>query len=119
MIRYVTSEDEKQILSLMEMVKQDFAGYKEKEFLEALYQAIDRKEAILEEEGNEIAGLLLFSKEETELSFLAVNPACRRRGVAKSLIHKMTESFKPGDTVEVVTFRNGDPKGIRSYDNML
>lgn len=37
MIRYVTKNDEGQILSLMELVKDDFAGYKEKEFLEAVY----------------------------------------------------------------------------------
>ena len=37
MIRYVTKNDEGQILSMMELVKDDFAGYKEKEFLEAVY----------------------------------------------------------------------------------
>lgn len=32
MIRYETKNDEGQILSLMELVKDDFAGYKEKFF---------------------------------------------------------------------------------------
>lgn len=32
MIRYVTKNDEGQLLSMMELVKDDFAGYKEKEF---------------------------------------------------------------------------------------
>lgn len=40
MIRYVTKNDEDPILSLMELVKDDFAGYKEEEFLEAVYNCI-------------------------------------------------------------------------------
>ena len=43
MIRYVTKNDEGQILSMMELVKDDFAGYKEKEFLEAVYSAISKR----------------------------------------------------------------------------
>ena len=36
MIRFVEKEDIGQVLSMMEEVKADFAGYKESEFLEAL-----------------------------------------------------------------------------------
>lgn len=48
MIRYVTKNDEGQILSLMELVKDDFVGYKEKEFLEEIHSAISNNEAIME-----------------------------------------------------------------------
>ena len=68
MMRYVTKNDEGQILSLMELVKDDFAGYKEKEFLEAVYNAVSNDEAIMEEKDGRIAGLLLCSKKEKELS---------------------------------------------------
>lgn len=112
MIRPVTSGDQEQILSLMKVVKDDFAGYKEKEFLEAVYQAIDHKAAFLEEEDGKITGMILFSKAEKELFFLAVHPYCRKRGVAKGLIMKMKECFTNGDTIRVITFREGDPKGI-------
>ncbi len=112
MIRYVTKNDEGQILSMMELVKDDFAGYKEKEFLEAVYSAISNDEAIIEEKDGRIAGLLMCSKKEKELSFLAVHPEYRKNGVAKRLIEKMTEWFTVGDIISVVTFQEGDPKGI-------
>ncbi|MCI8321651.1 MAG: GNAT family N-acetyltransferase [Dorea sp.] len=112
MIRYVTKDDESQILSMMELVKDDFAGYKEKEFLEAVCNAINNDEAMMEEKDGVIAGLLMCSKKEKELSFLAVHPEYRKNGVAKRLIEKMTEWFTVGDIISVVTFQEGDPKGI-------
>lgn len=112
MIRYVTKDDESQILSMMELVKDDFAGYNEKEFLEAVCNAINNDEAVMEEKDGVIAGLLMCSKKEKELSFLAVHPEYRKNGVAKRLIEKMTEWFIVGDIISVVTFQEGDPKGI-------
>ena len=112
MIRYVTKNDEGQILSMMELVKDDFAGYKEKEFLVAVYSAISNDEAIMEEKDGRIAGMLMCSRGEKELSFLAVHPEYRKKGVAKRLIEKMTEWFTVGDIISVVTFQDGDPKGI-------
>ncbi|WP_252198043.1 hypothetical protein [Clostridium sp. MCC353] len=64
MIRYVTKNDEGQILSLMELVKDDFAGYKEKNFLGAVYNATSNDGAIMEEKDGRIAGLLLCSKKK-------------------------------------------------------
>lgn len=112
MIRYVTKNDEGQILSMMELVKDDFAGYKENEFIEAVYNAISNDEAIIEEKDGRIAGMLMCSKKEKELSFLAVHPAYRKNGVAKRLIEEMTAWFNVGDIISVVTFQEGDPKGI-------
>ena len=112
MIRYVTKDDESQILSMMELVKDDFAGYNEKEFLEAVCNAINNDEAVMEEKDGVIAGFLMCSKKEKELSFLAVHPEYRKNGVAKRLIEKMTEWFTVGDIISVVTFQEGDPKGI-------
>lgn len=112
MIRYVTKNDENQILSMMELVKDDFAGYKESEFLEAMYQAISNDEFIMEEENGNLAGLLMCSKKEKELTFLAVHPEYRKCGVAKRLIEEMMGWFTGGDIISVVTFREGDPKGI-------
>lgn len=111
MIRYVIKDDASQILSMMELVKDDFAGYKEKKFLDAVYSAIRNNEAMMEEKDGRIAGMLIYSKKEKELSFLAVHPEYRKRGVAKRLIKKMTEQFTMGDIISVVTFQADDPKG--------
>lgn len=112
MIRYVIKSDIHQILSMMELVKDDFAGYKEKEFLEAVYIAINNNEAILEDDKGKIVGLLMCSKNEKELTFLAVHPGYRKKGVGRRLIKNMSEWFTAGDIITVTTFQDSDPKGI-------
>ena len=99
MIRYVMSEDISNILSMMEQVKEAFPGYQEIEFLEALYKAIDCKTAFLEEREGRLAGMLTFSYQEKELTFLAVVPEFRKQGVGKRLIKQMVECFEEGETV--------------------
>ena len=111
MIRYVAKEDINKILSMMEQVKEDFTGYQESEFLEALHKAIDNKEALLEEKEGRLAGMLTFSYQEKELTFLAVMPEFRKQGVGKRLIKRMAECFEDGEVVHVMTFREGDQKG--------
>jgi GNAT superfamily N-acetyltransferase len=111
MVRYVNKEDISGCLSLMEEVKDDFAGYRETEFLEALHKAIEHKEAFLEEEDGVVAGLLSFSYADKELTFLATRPEYRKKGIAKVLIEKMKNCFPKGDVIHVVTFTEGDIKG--------
>lgn len=111
MIRYVEKEDMDKVLSMMEQVKEDFPGYRETEFLEALSKAIDVREAFLEEKGGRLAGMLTFSYQEKELTFLAVMPEFRKQGVGKRLIKRMKECFADGETIHVITFREGDRKG--------
>ena len=43
--------------------------------------------------------MLICSKKEKELSFLAVHPAYRKNGVAKRLIQEMTAWFNVGDII--------------------
>lgn len=112
MIRYVTKEDIEKVRSMMEQVKEAFPGYQEAEFLEALYKTIDCKEAFLEEKKGRLAGMLTFSYQEKELTFLAVMPEFRKQGVGKRLIQRMTECFEDGEVVHVITFREGDQKGM-------
>lgn len=112
MIRYVTKEDINKVLSMMERVKEAFPGYQETEFLEALYKAIDCKTAFLEEKEGRLAGMITFSYQEKELTFLAVMPEFRKQGVGKRLIRRMAECFEDGEEVHVITFREGDQKGM-------
>ena len=111
MIRYVTKEDINKVRSMMEHVKDAFPGYQEAEFMEALDKAIDDKEALLEEKEGRLAGMLTFSYQEKELTFLAVMPEFRKQGVGKRLIKRMAECFEDGEEVSVITFREGDQKG--------
>ena len=97
MVRYVLQEDKEMILSMMELVKDDFAGYKEEDFLAALSEAIGKNEAFIDDRNGTSAGLILFTKAGKELTFLAAHPDYRKNGVAKGLIRKMAECFKAGD----------------------
>lgn len=98
-------------LALMELVKNDFAGYREKSFIQSLHEAIATKEAYIVYRENEIAGLITFSYKSKEIMFLAVNPKFRNMGIAKDLINYVKKCFLPGDMLQVVTFRGNDPKG--------
>lgn len=112
MIRYAAKEDINKVLFMMEQVREEFPGYQEEEFLEALYKAVDCKEAFLEEKEGRLAGMLTFSYQEKELTFLAVMPEFRKQGVGKRLIERMAECFEDGEVVYVITFREGDQKGM-------
>lgn len=112
MIRFVEKEDIGQVLSMMEEVKEDFPGYQEAEFLNELEKAIGNREAILKEEEGKLAGMISFSYEEKELTFLAVRPEFRKCGIGRTLIERVKSCFRSGEGLSVVTFRAGDERGI-------
>lgn len=112
MIRFVEKEDIGQVLSMMEEVKEDFAGYKEDEFLEALEKAIQNREAFLEEKDGKLAGMISFSYEKKELTFLAVRLEFRKCGIGRKLVEWVKDCFRSGEELSVITFRAGEEKGI-------
>ncbi len=67
--------------------------------------------ALCAAEGEEIAGVLLFSRRHSRICCLAVKPAYRRRGIASLLMEKALREMDGGREVTVSTFREGDPKG--------
>lgn len=112
MIRFVEKEDIGQVLSMMEEVKEDFPGYQEAEFLDALEKAIGNREVILEEEEGKLAGMISFSYEEKVLTFLAVRPEFRKCGIGRKLVERVKGCFHNGEELSVVTFRAGDERGF-------
>ncbi|MGF6907125.1 GNAT family N-acetyltransferase [Fusobacterium sp. PH5-44] len=111
MLRLLEEKDMENCLELMELVKNDFAGYKKEEFIQAMHKAILSKEAFIYYVNEEISGLIAFTYKDKEITFLAVNPKQRKNGIAKKLINQVKKCFKPGDMLQVVTFRENDPKG--------
>ena len=73
-IREAKGGDRGQVLSMMDEVKESFPGFEENDFLEALDLAVSRKEAFLAERQGKVAGLTVFSRQDRELTFLAVRP---------------------------------------------
>ena len=83
-------------LQLAELVKEIFPGYRPEEFAAAVELAVHRGEAIAALWNNRALGLLLLSKREGELLFLAVLPSARRMGLARRLIDRRLDCFSPG-----------------------
>lgn len=96
---------------MMEEVKEDFPGYQEAGFLDALEKAIGNREVILEEEEGKLAGMISFSYEEKVLTFLAVRPEFRKCGIGRKLVERVKGCFHNGEELSVVTFRAGDERG--------
>ncbi len=112
MIRFAEKEDIGQVLSMMEEVKEDFPGYQEAEFLNELEKAIGNRETFLVETEGKLAGIIGFSYEEKELTFLAVRPEFRKCGIGRTLIERVKSCFRSGEELSVVTFRAEDERGI-------
>ena len=58
-----------------------------------------------------IVGVLLFSREDSMLCFLAVDPACRRQHIAEKLVRHMLTFLDANRDVTVTTYREGVPEG--------
>lgn len=97
-------------LELVTRVSDSFPGLDMADYAETLKKNIARKTALRVKSGDKMAGVLLFSPARRQLSFLATDPACRRCGVASSLMAKMLELMPEGD-IAVTTFREDDEKG--------
>lgn len=67
--------------------------------------------AVCAAEGERILGALLFSKENSMLCFLAVDPACRRQHIAQKLVSFMLTQMEEEKDITVTTYREGDPNG--------
>jgi ribosomal protein S18 acetylase RimI-like enzyme len=101
-------------MQLVEAVRDNFPGLETEEKMREHRRTVEkfmrRGEAICAVEGGRVVGALLYSSKQNLLCFLAVDPQCRRRGVAKRMVEKMLTKMPDGD-VRVQTFREGDPRG--------
>ena len=115
-IRLAGSADLDGWMALVESVKDAFPGLETPEALtdhrSTVSEFIGRGGAICAVENGRIVGTLLFSRQESELCFLAVSPEFRRRHIAESMVSLMLPELEPGRDVTVTTYREGAPEGI-------
>ena len=101
---------------LVEQVRDTFPGLETAEAMAehraTVLQFILESSAICALEAGRVAGALLFSKENSVLCFLAVDPAHRRQHIARQMVDFMLTQMDVGKNVTVTTFREGDPNGI-------
>lgn len=111
-IDFASNSDIDSWMNLIDKVKDVFPGLEMDDHRKTVIEFIERKEAICAKDKDKIVGILLFSKEENMICFLAVDPLYRRKHIAKDLIEYMLPFLDRYHDVIVTTYRAGDSKGF-------
>ena len=115
-IQLVKPENIDAWMVLVEQVRDAFPGLETAEAMTehraTVLKFIQSYSAICAVDAGNIVGALLFSKENSMLCFLAVDPAYRRRHIARQMVDFMLTQMEAGKDVTVTTYREGDPNGI-------
>ena len=103
-------------MNLVCKVKDSFPGLETKaaldEHRDTVLGFIYKESAICARIEDKIVGVLLFSKENNMLCFLAVDPEYRRRHIAEKMMTRMLDLLDSNMNVVVTTYREGSPEGI-------
>ena len=103
-------------MELVRRVKDSFPGLETEEALmehrTTVLDFMERNDALCAKIGHQIVGVLLFSREDPMLCFLAVDPKCRRQHIAEGMVTQMLSLVDPEKEVVVTTYREGDPEGV-------
>lgn len=108
-------------MELVEQVKDGFPGLETREAMEVHRRTVldfmAKGEAVCAKDGDAIAGVLLCSKEENQLCFLAVHEAYRRQHVARRMVDYMKTILDAQRDIVVTTYRDGVPEGraVRAF----
>lgn len=100
-------------MALVTNVRANFPGLETEEALEdhrnTVLKFMNRGEAVCMKDGDEIAGVMLFSSKHSMICCLAVAPEYRRCGAASAMLTEALDRLKGGRDICVTTFREGDP----------
>lgn len=103
-------------MNLVSKVKNHFPGLETKRALDehrdTVLGFIYKESAICARIEDKIIGALLFSKDNSILCFLAVDPEYRRRHIAEKMMTHMLDLLDSNMNVVVTTYREGSPEGI-------
>lgn len=114
-IRLAQAQDIDAWMVLVQQVRDAFPGLETaaamEEHRKTVLRFIAQSSAICAADADRIVGILLFSKEQGELCFLAVDPACRRQHVAQRLVSFMLTQLDADQGITVTTYREDDPDG--------
>lgn len=102
-------------MNLVRRVSWNFPGLETEEALEEHRQTVlkfmGKKQALCAKNGEEITGVLLFSRNRNMICCLAVSPDQRRKGIASKLLEKALDELDRNRDITVSTFREEDEKG--------
>ena len=101
-------------MALVDRVKDAFPGLETREALAEHRRTVlgfmERNSALCARFDGKIVGALLFSREDSMLCFLAVDPACRRQHIAEKLVRYMFTFLDSDRAVTVTTYHAGVPE---------
>ena len=102
-------------MALVDQVKAAFPGLETPEALaehrHTVLAFMERDAALCARCDGRIVGALLFSRENSMLCFLAVDPECRRRHIAEKLVCHMFTFLDSDRDATVTTYREDVPEG--------
>lgn len=102
-------------MALVDQVKAAFPGLETPEAMaehrSTVLGFMERNAALCAKINGNIVGALLFSREDSVLCFLAVDPGFRRRHIAEKLVRHMFTFLDTDRDVTVTTYREGVPEG--------
>lgn len=114
-VEYGNPQDINAWMALVEEVRWNFPGLETQEKLdehrETVLSFMSKRQAVCVKEGNEIAGVMLFSRGHNMICCLAVSPAYRRRHAASMLMEEALRNLDRTREISVSTFRADDEKG--------
>lgn len=115
-IRQGTISDIRLWMNLVDKVKDLFPGLETKEAVfeheKTVLQFMAREEALCAETDGKIVGILLFSKEQNMLCFLAVDEDFRRQHIAYELVNRMYAYLDLSKDITLETHVEGVAQGI-------
>ena len=113
-VRKATENQLASWMNLVEIVQWNFPGLETEEALgtyrETVIRNMKRGTAICALSGKRVVGMLLYSPKRNQLSFMAVHPNFRRRGIGRAMVKQMLEELDRTRDIVVETFREGDEK---------
>ena len=114
-IQLAKPEDIDAWMALVEQVRNAFPGLETAEAMAehraTVLHFMQSSSAICAVDAGNIVGTLLFSKENSMLCFLAVDPSCRRQHIAQKMVQFMLPLMEEGRDITVTTYRAEDPNG--------
>ena len=112
---YGNPADIVQWMELVTRVRNNFPGLETETALDEHRQTVlkfmGKEQALCVKDNDQIAGVLLFSRNRNMICCLTVHPEYRRNGVASMLLEKALGEMDRSRDITVSTFREEDEKG--------
>ena len=113
---YGVPEDIENWMKLVNRISRNFPGLETQEKLDehkaTVLKFMGKQQAICVKDGDEIAGVMLFSRGHNMICCLGVSPDYRRRGLASMLMEEALQNLDRTREISVCTFRADDDKGL-------